>query len=93
VERQAPDIFRWMIIEGYGKVLSRPQLDIRLRELSIITMLMIENREKQLYSHICGAVNVGVPGQLLKVIVEDIGPIADSSYVKALAMIERLGVS
>ena len=26
----------WMIVEGYGKVLSRPQLDLRRRELCIV---------------------------------------------------------
>ena len=36
VENLAPEIFRWMIIEGYGKVLSRPKLDMPTRELSII---------------------------------------------------------
>jgi alkylhydroperoxidase/carboxymuconolactone decarboxylase family protein YurZ len=45
----APEIYKWMIIEGYGKVLSRNILDIKTRELSIIALLMMENRTAQRY--------------------------------------------
>ena len=38
VAAMAPEVFRWMIIEGYGKVLSRPSLDIVSRELSIVAV-------------------------------------------------------
>ena len=34
VESMAPEIFQWMILEGYGKVLSRPGLDSVRREIS-----------------------------------------------------------
>lgn len=91
VERLAPDIFRWMIIEGYGKVLSRPQLDIKIRELSIVVMLMIENREKQLYSHLRGALNVGVTLPLLRTVIEEIGYAAGDGYLSAQKMLKQLG--
>jgi len=92
VEILAPDIFRWMIIEGYGKVLSRPEPDIKIRELSIIAILMIENRPKQLFSHIRGALNIGVSGRLLKTVVEDIGEAAGDGYASALKITGQLGV-
>ncbi len=91
VEQLAPDIFRWMIIEGYGKVLSRPQLDIKIRELSIVVMLMIENREKQLYSHLRGALNIGVTVPLLKTVIEEIGSAAGDGYHSAQKMLKQLG--
>ncbi|MFZ5980120.1 MAG: carboxymuconolactone decarboxylase family protein [Candidatus Zixiibacteriota bacterium] len=90
VEMLAPEIFRWMIIEGYGKVLSRPQLDPPTRELSIIAFLMMENREKQLFSHIKGAINVGVDKELLTIVVEDIGRSAGAGYDTTVAILRRL---
>ncbi|MBN1213365.1 MAG: hypothetical protein JXA92_12395 [candidate division Zixibacteria bacterium] len=92
VEKLAPDIFRWMIIEGYGKVLSRPEPDIEVRELSIIAILMIENRPKQLFSHMRGALNIGVTPLLLRTVVEDIGEAAGDGYANALKITEQLGM-
>jgi 4-carboxymuconolactone decarboxylase len=54
-----PDMERWMIMEGYGKVLSRPGLDLATRELCIIALLAAQDAEPQLYSHLRGALNAG----------------------------------
>jgi alkylhydroperoxidase/carboxymuconolactone decarboxylase family protein YurZ len=72
VESMAPEIFRWMIVEGYGKVLSRPGLSIIDRELCIVSSLMVENREQQLYSHIRGALNVGAHLAQVETVINDI---------------------
>jgi 4-carboxymuconolactone decarboxylase len=72
VEAMAPEIFRWMIIEGYGKVLSRPGLGVVERELANVAMLLAENREQQLHSHLRGALNVGATPDLLKLVVDDL---------------------
>ena len=89
VESFAPDIFRWMIVEGYGKVLSRDHVDIVDRELSIVAMLTMENKAKQLHSHILGARNVGAEEQLIRQVIEDIGMAAGDGYQTALAIIAR----
>ncbi len=93
VESVAPEVFRWMIVEGYGKVLSRPGLDVIDRELSIVSSLVIENRPMQLFSHMKGALNVGASGQLLQTVVDDIGSVAGEGYRNALAIMDRLGQS
>jgi 4-carboxymuconolactone decarboxylase len=54
-----PDLERWMLDEGYGKVLSRPNLDLKVRELCIIGVLVGLDAPQQLYSHLRGALNVG----------------------------------
>lgn len=87
-----PEIFRWMIIEGYGKVLSRPALDIVSREMSIIAFLMMEDRAKQLQSHIMGALNVGASVELIKLVVGDIGPAAGRGFESSRNILSRLGV-
>lgn len=59
VRRLHPDMERWMVSEGYGKVLGRPGLDLRVRELCIAACLAVLDAPRQLYSHLRGALNVG----------------------------------
>jgi 4-carboxymuconolactone decarboxylase len=54
-----PDLERWMLVEGYGKVLGRPGLDLPTRELCIIALLATQDAVPQLYSHLRGALHVG----------------------------------
>ena len=93
VEALAPEVFRWMVIEGYGKVLSRPGLGIIDRELAIVACLMIENCEKQLYSHIKGAVNVGAPLELVHQVIHDLGEAVGDGYAASLSIFDRLSMS
>lgn len=83
VVSMAPEAFRWMLIEGYGKVLSREGLSIRARELSIIAFLTIENRPKQLRSHILGALNVGASQELIDQIISDLSSLAPAGADQA----------
>jgi len=60
-----PDMERWMVGEGYGKVLGRPALALVDRELCIAALLAVLNVPTQLYSHLRGALNVGAsPGEI-----------------------------
>ena len=59
VRRLHPDMERWMVEEGYGKVLGRPGLSVRDRELCIVAQLVVLDVPRQLYSHLRGALNVG----------------------------------
>ena len=93
VEGMAPEIFRWMVFEGYGKVLSRPDLGIVDREMAIVACLIMENRPSQLYSHMRGALNVGADPGLLAEVVMDIGESAGDGYLNAHNILERLGVA
>jgi len=90
VESFAPEIFRWMIVEGYGKVLSRPVLSSVERELAIVGFLIADNRPPQLHSHMRGALNVGAAPSLLRQLVEDLGDAFDGGYTAALEICERL---
>lgn len=57
----SPELAEWMVVEGYGKVLSRPGLDLDVRELAIIAVLTAKQRPRQLHSHLRGALRIGVP--------------------------------
>lgn len=55
-----PALDSWMITDGYGKVLSRPELDLRTRELCIVAACAASGQQRQLHSHLHGALNSGV---------------------------------
>jgi len=54
-----PDIARWMVEHGYGRVLARPGLGVRERELITVAALAALGWERQLVSHVLGALRVG----------------------------------
>lgn len=59
VQRLHPDLAVWMEEHGYGRVLSRPGLTPRERELITIATLAALGWERQLVSHLLGARRVG----------------------------------
>ena len=54
-----PDLAVWMIEHGYGRVLSRPGLSARDRELVTVAALAALGWQRQLVSHLLGALRVG----------------------------------
>lgn len=55
-----PALDTWMIVEGYGKVLSRPGLDLPRREVCVVAACLAARQDRQLHAHLHGALNVGV---------------------------------
>jgi 4-carboxymuconolactone decarboxylase len=54
-----PDLAAWMIEQGYGRVLARPGLSSRARELVAVAVLAATGWERQLLSHLLGAERLG----------------------------------
>lgn len=54
-----PALDEWMIVDGYGKVLSRPGVDLRTRELCVVAACAVSGQQRQLHSHLRGALNAG----------------------------------
>jgi 4-carboxymuconolactone decarboxylase len=74
VRAMHPDMERWMVVEGYGKVLGRPGLDLVTRELCIVALLAVLGAPRQLYSHLRGALNAGAaPEDVARVLRESSG--------------------
>ena len=87
----SPELFRWMVLEGYGKVLSRPGMNRIERELAEVAALIVDKRERQLVSHILGSLNVGATMSIIKRVNEDIRPIAgDDAYKMAVRVIAEI---
>lgn len=54
-----PALDRLMVETGYGTVLTRPGLDAATRELCLVAVLAVQARDRQLYSHLRGALRTG----------------------------------
>ncbi|MBT3229351.1 MAG: hypothetical protein HOD43_09545 [Candidatus Marinimicrobia bacterium] len=55
-----PDLTRWMIEDGYGRILSRPGLTLQEREISVIASLISSGMINQYRAHLRGALLAGV---------------------------------
>jgi 4-carboxymuconolactone decarboxylase len=58
-----PALDAWMIVDGYGKVLSRPALDLARRELCVMAVCAAAAQDRQLHSHLHGVLHVGCSPQ------------------------------
>ncbi len=67
----SPELSKWMVEEGYGKVLSRPGPTGLEREVASIVFLAISGHPVQLYSHVRGARNLGATRELLVSVVDE----------------------
>jgi len=82
MESLHPELLEWMLIEGYGKVLSRDVLNLKVRELLNVAILTSLGWERQLYSHLRGALNVGVRQEDVIKTIEEITDICGIAKVK-----------
>jgi 4-carboxymuconolactone decarboxylase len=87
-----PRLDDWMIAEGYGKVLSRPALDLARRELCIVAACAASGQDRQLQSHLHGARNVGVPDGTIGAALESLGGVIPAPLLdRAARLWSRLG--
>jgi len=69
-----PALERWMVEEGYGRVLGRPGLALHVRELCIVALTAGLDAPRQLYSHLRGALQAGATaGQVEDTLAEAAG--------------------
>lgn len=69
-----PAIEAAMIVEGYGRILGRPGLDLARRELCTIAQIGVQYARRQLRSHLQGALNAGASVQAVTEVLELIRP-------------------
>ena len=86
-----PALDAWMITDGYGKVLSRPGLALRLRELCIVASCAAADQQRQLHSHLHGALNSGATAEevsaTLDAVVDLVGVARTKRYKALLARV------
>jgi 4-carboxymuconolactone decarboxylase len=77
----------WMITEGYGKVLSRPGLDLPRRELCIVAVCAADHQDRQLHSHLRGALNVGVAPSVVTAAIEAIADLLGAARTQSVRLL------
>ncbi|HEU4886210.1 MAG TPA: carboxymuconolactone decarboxylase family protein [Longimicrobium sp.] len=65
-----PDVDGWMVTGGYGRVIGRPGLDLKTRELCLVALLAVWKVPRQLHSHLRGALNTGASVDEVDAVVE-----------------------
>jgi 4-carboxymuconolactone decarboxylase len=86
-----PALDRWMITEGYGKVLGRPLLDLARRELCVVAACAIARQDRQLHSHLHGALNAGAAAGVVTAALRVVAPlIGDDDMRRYLGLWARV---
>ena len=85
-----PEFDQWMVMTGYGRVLSRRGLEARQRELAVLPVLADQRAWPQLESHAAGAVRCGASsGDVLTSLGLWSVSVSDQMSVIALEHVER----
>ena len=77
-----PALDSWMIVDGYGKVLGRPGMDLVRRELCVVAACAAAGQSRQLHSHLHGARNVGASDAM---VTETLAVLEDLVAAEALS--------
>jgi 4-carboxymuconolactone decarboxylase len=76
-----------MVMDGYGKVLGRPGLDLPRRELCIVAACAATGQDRQLHSHLHGALNVGVARVALDAAVEALASLLGPDRTRSVRLL------
>lgn len=87
LDEVSPDLRDWMIVEGYGKTLSRKGLNVVSRELCIVGVLAATGRTTQLYSHVRGAILAGASVEDLALCVDVVTECVSAGHADAIRTI------
>jgi 4-carboxymuconolactone decarboxylase len=69
-----PALDAWMIVEGYGRTLSRPGLDLMRRELCTVAQVAVLEAPRQLHSHLRGSLNAGADFGQVEAVLSVVNP-------------------
>lgn len=85
----SPDMDVWMVMEGYGKVLSREGLALPVRECCIVAILTVLGTARQLRSHIRGALLTGAePGAVRSTVMEALERAPERYHARAMEVLD-----
>ena len=87
VQALHPALDAIMVADGYGKVLGRPGLDLPRRELCIVAACAATGQDRQLHSHLRGALNVGVSVDALLATLEVLAPTVGAARTRSARLL------
>jgi 4-carboxymuconolactone decarboxylase len=82
-----PALDAWMVVDGYGKVLSRPGLDLERRELCVVAACAAMGQDRQLHSHLHGALNVGASPEAINATIEAIAELIGAEPARSARLL------
>ena len=69
-----------VLVDAYGKVIGRPGLDLKCRELATVAAIAVLGTAQQLHSHLRGALNTGASVEQVEAVLELVGPDLDREF-------------
>ncbi|MBU0754305.1 MAG: carboxymuconolactone decarboxylase family protein [Planctomycetes bacterium] len=88
-----PELPRWILRDVYGKVLTRPAVDPKTRELAAAAALTVLEVYPQLLSHIKGGLNLGADPREVREVIDQMAAFCPQNSVRKALRILRLGTS
>jgi 4-carboxymuconolactone decarboxylase len=86
-----PALDEWMIVEGYGKVLSRPGLDLARRELCVVAACAAAGQDRQLHSHLHGSLHAGASREAITATLDALhGVVGETDLHRARLLFARV---
>src|SRR6266581_1577210 len=77
-----PALEHLVLVDAYGKVIGRPGLDLKRRELCTVATTAVLGTAEQLHSHLRGALNTGAAGAEIEAVLRLIGEDLDAEQRK-----------
>jgi len=85
-----PEFMDWIIEDAYGKVLSRPYLDLKTREILSVALLTALSLPRQLTPHMRGALRAGAKPRELREAIRQLDILLPKTAIRsALVRLER----
>ena len=84
VNKLHPALDIWMLVEGYGRTLARPGLDLARREFCVIAQTAVLDTPRQLHSHLRGALNAGATVEEVEAVLGLVNPFLSYDHWKAV---------
>lgn len=88
-----PELSERIVEDAYGRILSRKGLTLQERELINVAILSIQGYHRQLYSHLRGAMRVGVPHKKIKITLQTIQAISKINISDVLTMLDEINAT
>ena len=82
-----PALDAWMIMDGYGKVIGRPGLDLVRRELCVVAACVAAKQDRQLHSHLHGVLHVGGTVDELDAALDALDGVVDPDALQSARML------
>src|SRR2546430_4434777 len=71
-----------VLVDAYGKVIGRPGLDLKRRELCTVATTAVLGTAEQLHSHLRGALNTGASAEEVEAVLELVAGDLSSEYLR-----------